>query len=87
MPQPIPLLIALVLIAAAIATGIIDGIGDGSALGGVLALAAIAPACVAMFGGMQHKTSYQVLYAVVLMFAGLGLGIALWALQIVAWVR
>ena len=79
-----PLLIALAMIIGGLLIGAVSGLGSGSLLGGLLAGAALIPACYCAWLGVQKETQTTLLWSILLILASLGVGgllIILWLIS------
>lgn len=79
-----PLLVALAMVIGGLLIGVLSGFGSGSLLGGLLAAAAIVPACYCAWLGVQQETQTTLLWSVLLVLASLGVGGLLIVLWLVA---
>jgi hypothetical protein len=79
--------ISLGLVVAALVIAAVTGFGEGSIAGAIVAGAAIIPAAIGMWKGMQEKTQAGLGLAVGTFFLALGVAALLLILKIVDWIK
>ena len=85
-PSTTPTFVSLALVAAALVVSAIGGFSEGSLVGAALALAAVVPAAIGTWKGMQEETQGSMAFALVALCIALGVAGLLAVLKIVAWI-
>jgi hypothetical protein len=75
------------LVVAALVVAGITGFTEGSIAGALIALAAVIPAGVGMWKGMQEKTQVGLGLAILVFLAALGTAGVLVILKVIDWIR
>lgn len=82
-----PVAVAFGLIAVGLVIGLLGGFTEGSIVGGLIALAALIPAMVGMWKGIQQESQSTLAMSVVAVLVALGVGGVLIILRIIDWLR
>lgn len=83
----LPVAVAFGLIAVGLVIGLLGGFTEGSIVGGIIALAALIPAMVGMWKGIQQESQSTLALSVVAVLVSLGVGGVLIILRIIDWLR
>ena len=83
-PSRTPSFVALAMIFGALVISAIGGFSEGSLLGAAVALAAVVPAAVGMWKGIQEKTQGGLALSLGVFFLALGVAGVLVVLKVIA---